>query len=569
MKLDSAPIARLDVPSPVLALVAFDDVACAGGPGGLAVGPVGAAFRWRALPGFAVAAAARPADRTVIVGGPDGLARLEGDVVRRAETSGGTYPVAAVVAVGSTVLAGTLGGGVLRSEDTGHTWVPATYGLPSPEVTALHRVDEATVLAGTTAGICRSPNVGRAWRVVAGTEAVSVAALGGSDGGRVIAVGEDGVVLGSENGGRTWERRGALPSGAIPVSMWVAGGADGMGDVGDGTRNGNGDGAVLVGCATYGILRSADGGRHWEQASGVVAFTFAEVAGGIVAGTATGLVDSRDGGRTWRPSGAPPVHDVSRLVGVGDALFAWGATAGLHRVDGSTTTELGGVPLPLAAVEPCPCGGLTIATSEGLWAVGFDGRVDAVSRGGAVHLVAYGPETGWAAARDGSLLLRTDDHGRTWAATEPPWGSVEVVALRSLRAGSVAATYDPTAAVIDLWRTTDDGWTHSSRAPAVTPAVAITVDPPAAVLGTTLLIEEADGRWRQGRGPDGMIRRLTGYDAALLALTDTCLAYSADRGRTWREPPLPVPPRDVLDVVLLSDRMCLLVAGGEIHQLPR
>src|SRR5690606_27259373 len=181
--------------------------------------------------------------RTVIVGGPDGLARLEGDVVRRAETSGGTYPVAAVVAVGSTVLAGTLGGGVLRSEDTGHTWVPATYGLPSPEVTALHRVDEATVLAGTTAGICRSPNVGRAWRVVAGTEAVSVAALGGSDGGRVIAVGEDGVVLGSENGGRTWERRGALPSGAIPVSMWVAGGADGVGDVGDGTRNGTGDGA--------------------------------------------------------------------------------------------------------------------------------------------------------------------------------------------------------------------------------------------------------------------------------------------------------------------------------------
>lgn len=544
---DSTVVSHLAATSPVLALLSLADGLCAGGAGGVAIGR---GTDWRPKAGFGAAALARLSDGVVIIGGPEGLARLDGDALERSEISGGTYPVAALASAGTTALAGTLGGGVVRSEDSGRTWQPVTFGLASDEVTSLAWLTGETVLAGTAAGIHRSPNGGRAWRVAAGTEDCCVAAIAFAA-GQAIAVGEDGAVLGSLDEGRTWDHRGSLPTGAIPVSIHLGP-----------------DGQLLAGTAVHGILRSVDGGSHWERTYDDVAFAFVDVSDAIVAGLGGGLARSRDGGRTWQPAGVPPVHDLAHLLMVGAELFAWGATAGLHRVGGESAQPLVDAPVPLTAVEPSPAGGLTAATPEGLWRLTSDGRIEESSRVGAVHLVAYDPAgAGWAAARDGSLLLRSGDGGQTWSTVESPWGTTEVIALRVLPSGPVAATYDRTRSVVDLWRADADGWAHCARAQLATPAVAICADPPAAVLGQTWQVEDGTGRWRGGSGPAGMICRVRGRGDRVLALTDSQLAYSSDRGRTWTPQSLPVPIGDVLDVELAAETIYVLLAGGRLLRL--
>lgn len=541
----AAPL-ELDVRSSVWALLSVDGALWAGGPGGVASG---GDSDWRPFAGAGVTALTRLDDGTVVLGGPEGLARVDGEVLRRGEISGGTYPIAALASLGDAALAGTLGGGVVRSEDSGRTWQPATFGLSNSEVTALARVSGETVLAGTAAGIHRSPNGGRAWRIAAGTAEVCVAALAAVD-RRAVAVGEDGNVLCSGDAGTTWERSGSLPTGAIPLAVHL--GPDGL---------------LLAGTAAEGIVCSTDGGRTWERTHDDVAFGFIAIDDAIIAGLGSGLARSLDGGRTWHPCGTPPVHDLSRLALVGNELFAWGAVAGIHRIGGDGPEQLPGVPLPLSAVEPSPLGGLTVATPDGLWSLA-DGRVDQVSRAGAVHLVSYGPDgRGWAAAKDGGLLLRSDDSGESWSEVEAPWGPTEVIALRVLPSGPVAATYDRGRSVVDLWRGSADGWAHSARAQGATPAVAICADPPAAVLGQTWLVDDGAARWVGASGPPGMINRLRGGGDAMLALTDTELAYSTDRGQTWSPQRLPAPMGDILDIELTVDASYALLAGGRLRRL--
>jgi hypothetical protein len=82
--------------------------------------------------------------------------------------------VTAISSVGSTLFAGTLGGGMFLSTDAGVSWAPDDSGLAPLTINALIAV-QTNVFAGTDAGVFRSTDMGRSWSHVdtlLGTEPV-------------------------------------------------------------------------------------------------------------------------------------------------------------------------------------------------------------------------------------------------------------------------------------------------------------------------------------------------------------------------------------------------------------
>lgn len=518
----------LDPPSPVLSLLT-DDVLYIGGAGGVArqsssaapvpIGPVAALARTRGV---------------LIAGGTDGIARStdRGHTWQRATI---TDPVAGLAASDDVVLAATLGGGVLRSTDAGRTWQASNFGLASLDVTAVVWDAGDTVIAATATGIHRSPNSGRAWRQVAGTDAIAALAI--SPTGEWVAIAENGAVLWSSTGD-SWSREGTLPDGLIPSAVHISQ-----------------DGHVMVG-TSGGILRSDDCGATWERTYDGAVHCLAE----NLAGVEEGLAESTDRGRSWTTSTVPGLHDLAHLVPIGDELLAWGTMTGLCGTD---------APRPLAVLAAGPDGTLIASSPDGLfrstdrgqtWSTVIDGDA------GLVHLVTFRDDgQGWAASRDGRRLLRTID-GESWKSVESEWGTDEVIALCTMGETLLAATYDQSQRAARLWRSSDgEDWELTAQTPMLAPVVAMCPEPPTAVLGRTWLFGDADGGWRQGSAPSGSIRRIVGRDDLLVALTDHELAASTDRGLTWT--PM-VGGEKALDIAMTADALGVLFSDGTLLRRP-
>ncbi|TDD72628.1 hypothetical protein E1262_01855 [Jiangella aurantiaca] len=548
-------LADAHVPAAVLAVLsepatsanASGDV-IVGGAGGVAIGaPDGS---WTAAdPGIGAVAGVVRAGSVLLAGGASGIARSSdgGRTWRRAVVHGVAAPVTSLVAAGGNTLAGTLGSGVLRSADDGRTWAPAGFGLASHDVSALAFVDDHMVLAGTDDGIHASPNAGRAWRQVAGTSGLGVTALA-VHGDVAWAAAETGEVLVSSDGGRAWTRRGPLPARAVPSALET-----------------NGD--VVVVATDAGILRSADGGETWDSAHREPVFTLAIAAGGeLIAGTGSGLVSSGDDGRTWSPrGGAPPVHDVSRLVVTGAEVLAYGPMAGVVRCVAGV--PMVAAPRPVSVVTAGPHGVVLAAGPGGLARSTDAGRswVNVLpGDAGFVHVLAPAEDgSWWAASADGARLLRSADGGRTWVNLSSPWGTATVLALAARADTVLAATYDAPGAAVDLWRGRVDGpWSHSGRVPTPRPSVQLSLDPPAAAFDGRWVYGSERG-WRPGDGPAGRLRRLIGAGGRLFALTETVLAESADSGRTWN-PIAGFDAAQVADVAASGAATVLLTSSGEL-----
>ena len=86
-----------------------------------------------------------------------------GDTSWAAADSGLTAKsVLALASIGSTVFAGTLGGGMFRSTDAGATWTADDSGLTVLNINALVAVG-TNVFAGTDIGVVRSTDTGKSW----------------------------------------------------------------------------------------------------------------------------------------------------------------------------------------------------------------------------------------------------------------------------------------------------------------------------------------------------------------------------------------------------------------------
>jgi photosystem II stability/assembly factor-like uncharacterized protein len=121
------------------------------------------------------------------------------------------------------LLAGSEGGGVLRSLDRGYTWKAANYGLHNYQVLALAWAPPApqgtwpaweVVFAGTEDGLYRSPNGGRAWKRAENIHGVVLAVAPAPDfhaNGVVLAGTEEGGLWRSTDGGHTFAEIGGAP----------------------------------------------------------------------------------------------------------------------------------------------------------------------------------------------------------------------------------------------------------------------------------------------------------------------------------------------------------------------
>ncbi len=242
------------------------------------------------------------------------------------------------------------------------------------------------------------------------------------------AVGDEGVILNTIDGGRTWDRkptgvRASLRSVCFlnPFVGWVVGREE---------LPGGGSAGVL--------LYTKDGGETWKQLlpnalPGLNQVRFVDAATGFVLGDGcdqfpSGLFRTTDAGRTWEPVPGPRVS--SWLAGdfqdgkTGVLAGAWSRLATFKQEQlhaGGDVEMLAGrhvhalQVLPkrlLAAAE----GGLLLSSATGGAKWGFadlklQTEVRACLDFHAMH--AVGPQI-WAVGRPGSVVLHSGDAGETW-----------------------------------------------------------------------------------------------------------------------------------------------------------
>jgi photosystem II stability/assembly factor-like uncharacterized protein/tetratricopeptide (TPR) repeat protein len=273
------------------------------------------------------------------------------------------------------------------------------------------------------------------------------------------AVGDEGVVWHTIDGGATWERQATGVRASLravhfvtPYTGWVVGREE------------------LPGGSSAGVvLRTADGGITWEaigsgSVPGLAAVHFFDDRLGLAAGDGSdafpsGVYATTDAGRTWKPLPGPPgatwlaadLTDIKTGVFVG----AWGRmriyregeirqTADVEalrdravrgvRIDGKrgiavgdgglvlTSRETNGVtwgfaknlPLPPEALAACDFHGVGLLANQ-RWVVGRPGTV-------VLHGVDNGKEAAWEVQRTGqtaplnAVHFIDDDHG--WAVGE-------------------------------------------------------------------------------------------------------------------------------------------------------
>jgi NAD(P)-dependent dehydrogenase (short-subunit alcohol dehydrogenase family) len=209
-------------------------------------------------------------ERTVYVGGAEGVARIAvGERVRVERLGGRRLAEASRIVVDprdpAVLYVATMGHGVFRSEDGGATWVPASRGLERPMVWAL----------------AQHPVTGELW---AGTE--------------------PSAIYRSEDGGRSWVERRALQD--LPrIGEWAFPNRRHQHHVKDLALD-PADPRRIFGAVEEGwIVRSADGGETWANEADGVDFDAHSVALDprdpriVLATTGNGAFRSEDGGSTW------------------------------------------------------------------------------------------------------------------------------------------------------------------------------------------------------------------------------------------------------------------------------
>lgn len=606
----------LDLATPVLAVEAYAGRLWVGGVGGVAwlrsdgTGEVCTGAELRSY------AALCPAGSWLVAGGAEGIVRVRDGIVEPADLAGSGAPVAALAVLPADegespiLLAGTLGDGVLRSEDGGRNWATANFGLPDYDVSALVVSPGGTVLAGTGSGVAVATPGAKAWRPCRGTQGTAIAALAFIQateevGSRadvptprelVVAASENGKILASYEQGGAWEPRGSVDA---PVTALLA--------VPDSP------GVVVAGTAGGGVFRSFDAGATWVPATDPTCvrtvFSLAAHDGSLYAGTTDGLARSDDGGGTWRLVRTPPTHDVNRILTWKRRIVVVGARSGPAVVvdrdagpagaPGTTVEQLAeGAPFPLSALEVA---GETLLASGpgGLFRLPETGTPSTTTRTQAGEAAA---ETAWervvsgedghvgvinirtdgvglaAPARHGNVLLRTKDGGASWEQVPAPFGMLPVTALAVTEHGCVAAVRDGRHNTVELWFSPDGAdWRREATAETVWPVVGAfdAAGQPAVSLGRTVHRRDETGRWCRWLEFDTGIRAICGHSHGFVVVTQRSFwAVSPDGAeRDELADGKLEEGQDVLDIVVdptaaPHDRcLYVLLTHGRIHRL--
>jgi photosystem II stability/assembly factor-like uncharacterized protein len=277
-----------------------------------------------------------------------------------------------LVASGTTLFAGTLGGGVFRSTDNGTSWNEASHGLTDFDVYVL-AVSGTTLFAGFEKGIFRSTDNGNHWvnlqSPIAGNKVQSIAVVGSA----IITATENNGMYRSTDNGEHWTMLSVgLPEalfgspvnclevneGTIFLSLHtgilrsVDSGAswtqvDGTSDLSSLKTLAFIDRTILVATDYHGMLSFTDNGNRWAQRgdtslTDTVANDLLVHGATLFAGTWSGVCRSSDGGVTWSASSPDIGHrSIQCLATIGNTIFAGGWGSGIYRSsdNGATWVE--------------------------------------------------------------------------------------------------------------------------------------------------------------------------------------------------------------------------------------
>jgi len=209
------------------------------------------------------------------------------------------------------------GGTVLVSEDGGRTWNRAS--VPAREhLTAIHFVGDHGWIAGWGGTILHSPDGGKTWVRQLTPVPYSLEAVYFVDERHGWAVGWTGAILRTADGGQNWEPVRS------PAASWSLS-AVYFRDINEGWAAGFGGQ----------ILHTKDGGRTWEAQPSPVrdwltSILFDRAGRGWIT-TSNGFLVSEDGGQSWRQVRLEQPVFLSRMIQVGDSLWAVGPFGALRQ----------------------------------------------------------------------------------------------------------------------------------------------------------------------------------------------------------------------------------------------
>lgn len=471
-------------------------------------------------------------------------------------------------------------GTLLRTDDGGASWTGIATGIAS-DLRRIRIVSRDTIVVAGDCTVRRSDDAGASftrlpWTTSDESCTAKVSSLAFPSGEVGYLLLDDGNVLRSADGGRTWARRTAVPgtrstpSGqAAPLDVAFTGA----------------DAGVAVTSAGQ-IFRTTDGGGSWTPVHAsprlLTGLHFPTVETGYAVGLGGLFLKTTDGGATWSEqtvaAGTPPLDfAVVRCV---DAERCMAVTAKgdqvIRTLDGgqsfssvSPSTEAvfaAAFPSPVRAVA-VGIGGLTVVSNDagGTWS-GVGDKL----RGAFAGLRAASRTTAYAFGPNGALA-RTVDGGRTWGnvGVSTPNAVIDV----SFPTDEVGFALDSTG---QLLRTDNAGvsWAILNTGTSTAPRAVLALDSKVVLLiGPRGLRRSTNGGTEFRPVRDRLVRRAS-LDAAD-RVPGAVIAYdrggkaivvSRDGGRRWRRIPRRPTRSNVRDYDWVSRRSGFaLVDGGRLY----
>jgi photosystem II stability/assembly factor-like uncharacterized protein len=335
--------------------------------------------------------------------------------------------------------------GLYESSDSAGHWtkLPTPKGAFRTWFVALDPVHSNVIFAGTTEGLMRSENGGKAWRAVS-SEAVRSVAFDPAVPGRVFFASTSAGMMVSTDDGRTLRPSNV---GFTNRSFTVLTGSHGVLYASSVFEPGSG-----------GVYRTDSFGLRWQRTGGETAgqeirllTASPDVPGTLFAAGYHGLLKSKDGGKTWIAKESPPADgQITSLLALPRDVLLVGTNHGLFRSSGEgrwesasagggsiSSLELSGDHMVAALSAHAafvsanagaswnPCGN---PSSSAVWyGLAFD---------------AGGTHTALAATSAG--LFRSTDDCRNWTGVGGglPADTVSVVLFHPTRAGEAFASQD-------------------------------------------------------------------------------------------------------------------------------
>jgi len=461
-------------------------------------------------------------------------------------------------------------GTMLRTDDGGRTWAGVSTGL-NEDLTEVRMISGDSVVIAGGCPVRRSDDGGRTFvrlpwtasdaRCTAGVSAVAfpAPAIG------YLLLG-NGNVLRSNDSGRTWSRRTAVPgtpatsraSRVEPSALVFTSTDQGYAS----TTNGD-------------IFATTDGGSTWtpvvQEPWSVRDVTFPSARVGYAGGDAPVILKTVDGGATWReqplPDDAPPVKSIAcgsedtcvavtvagdRLLRTSDGGATWStvnpSTARLRAVGLSSPDDVVAVGDSGTTVESLDAARTFFSEGSALTGT-FTGVKAATPR------IAY-------AFGEGGALARTTDAGATWreidAATSDDLRDVSYVSLRTGFALDAVGQLLRTDNAGDSWQILNTGTARAPRAVVALDARHVLLVGP---LGARRSIDGGQSfrtvtSKSVRRVPLGAVDR---FGRTVVGFGANRIVLSRDGGRTWRGVRRPFKKLRIRDLDLVSPTTAFLL----------